>query len=407
MSSAPSQPVPSHVPPELIWNNDIDSFSSKFDNPYVGACDAIHEGPDIVWAAKGAYNGRPGWLLTRYQHISDVHFDTDHFTAAANRDATALLGFDVPLLPAEADPPDHRHYRQLIQPRFQPSVINGLTPMIEDICDELIAGFKEPDGCEFVGEFSSLLPSYVFLALMGLPREELRKFFEWERDFLRGDTMEIRVAAMRSIYDYFMECLAGRRANPRDDLASLIANGTVGDRAIAENEAIGMSITLFIGGLDSVSSGLGWYMRHLALDPELQDRLRLNPELLPAAVDELSRAYGTNSNSRIVREDTLFHGVPMRKGDVVAMPTFFASRDAREFEDPHKIDLDRKHRSLTFGTAHHNCIGIHLAKREIRIVLSKFLSRYRNIRIAPGREPVWTTQTIWGVKGLPLVWNQP
>ena len=400
-----SQNVPAHVPQALLWDHDIDSFPATFSEPFVGACDAIHAGPDIVWAGQGAYCGRPGWLLTRFAHVSEAHFDHERFSASSNRDASVLLGFDLPLIPFESDPPSHRTYRQLIQSSFNPSAINALEPMITGICDELIAEFVTKGGCEFVGQFSSLLPSYIFLALMGISRDELSKFLRWENDFLRGETIAIKAEAMRSIYAYFKTYLEERRADPRNDLISLIANGTTGGRALTENEAIGMSITLFIGGLDSIASGLGWYLRHLALNPELQDRLRENPALIPAAVDELSRAYGTNSTIRTVCEDIEFHGVAMRKGDIVALPTFLCSRDEKEYENPHEIDLDRKYRSMTFGTGHHNCIGVHLAKREIRVVLQEFLSRFRNIRLAPGRQPVWTTQTIWGVKELALVWD--
>ncbi|MEQ1882946.1 MAG: cytochrome P450, partial [Burkholderiales bacterium] len=253
--------------------------------------------------------------------------------------------------------------------------------------------------------FSSLFPSYVFLGLMGLPREMLAQFLAWEDGFLRGDSMETRAGAIRAIYDYFRELLAEHRARPQDNLMSLVATGETDGRRLTDDEAIGMCITLYIGGLDSVASGLGWYMRHLALDLDLQQRLRSDNRLIRPAVDELSRAYGTNSTIRTVTLDTEFHGVPMREGDIVAMPTFLSSRDPRAFADPHVVDIDRNARSMTFGTGPHNCVGIHLAKREAMLVISEFLSRFENIRIPDGAQASWTTQTIWGVKNLPLQWD--
>ncbi len=398
--------VPPHVPLELCWDHDIDIFPAQFDDPYAGACGAMHAGPDIVWAARGAYCGRPGWLLTRFEHLQQVQMDPGRFAASLSRDASSLLGFDLPLVPFESDPPQHKTYRQLIQPLFQPSAVAALEPMLREICTELIGKFGDRGGCEFVGEFSSLFPSYVFLGLMGLPRDMLLRFLAWENAFLRGDTLEMRAGAMRAIYDYFKDLLGEHRATPQDNLLSLIANGETDNRRLTDDEAIGMCITLYIGGLDSVASGLGWYMRHLALDRELQQRLRGEPGLIRLAVDELSRAYGTNSTIRTVTQDTEFHGVPMRQGDIVAMPTFLSSRDPRAFSDPHTIDIHRNARSMTFGTGPHNCVGIHLAKREAMMVLSEFLSRFENIRIPAGEQARWTTQTIWGVKQLPLVWDK-
>ncbi len=399
-----STAVPDHVPAHLVWDHDIDVFARQFDDPHAGAGDILHQGPDIVWAT-GAYCGRPGWLLTRYAHLQEVHLDPGRFAASLNRDATALLGFDLPLIPFESDPPIHHAYRQLILHQFSPAAINKLDPKVRAICAELIDQFADRGGCEFVGEFSSLLPSYVFLALMGISRDVLPQFLQWEHDFLRGDTFEVRQQAMLAIHDYFRDYLAERRADPGDDLVSVIATGITAGRTLTEAEAIGMCITLFIGGLDSIASGLGWYLRHIALDQPLQERLRANPDLLPAAIEELSRVYATNSTIRTVREDTEFHGVPMRQGDIIALATYLSARDPREYPDPHRVDIDRKARNMTFGTGAHHCIGIHLARREIRIVLAEFLSRFRNIRIAPGQSAEWTTQTIWGVKKLPLIWD--
>jgi len=396
--------IPAHVPPELVWDHDINLFPAQFDDPFVGAGDAIHEGPDIVWATS-AYNGRPGWLLTRFALIDEVHMNPARFAAGLSRDITVLLGFEVPLLPSESDPPEHRTYRQFIQPWFQPKYVAGLEPKIREICRDLIARFETRGGCEFVGEFSSLFPSSVFLALMGLPRELLGQFLQWEHDFLRGENFEVRARATREIYDYFAGLLEERRRHPRDDMVSMIANGEIDGRRLTDNEARGMCIMLYIGGLDSVTSGLGWYMRHLALDQALQSRLRNDPALIPDAIEEFVRAYGTNSTMRTVTQDTEFHGVAMKQGDIVVLPTFFASRDPREYADPHRFDIARKARTMTFATGAHNCAGIHLAKRETRVVLEEFLSRFDNIRIPEGEGAVWTTQTIWGVKKLPLEWD--
>jgi cytochrome P450 len=266
--------------------------------------------------------------------------------------------------------------------------------------------FAAGSSCEFMSEFGSLLPSYIFLELMGMPRELLPQFLEWENTFLRGETVQARINAVREVYDYLQRYTAEKRQNPGDDLVSKVVAGKIDGRKITETEILGLCMTLYLGGLDTVANSLGWHLRHLARDQALQKRLKANPELIPAAVDELLRAYGVTSTNRTVAEDMEFHGVPMRRGDVVGMPAFFACRDPREYPDPHVVNLERKQRNVTFGTGIHNCIGIHLAKREIRIVLTEFLSRFENIRIPEGSNEILTTEGVWGVKELPLVWDR-
>lgn len=398
--------LPSHVPRELVWDHDIDSFPMSFADPYIGTCDAIHAGPDIVWSPHSAHGGRPGWILTRYRDLEEVYIDSRRFSAAHSHGAARFLGFELPLLPTESDPPLHRDYRQVIQPHFVPSAVKALEGMVRATCEELISRFEDRDGCEFVADFSSLFPSWVFLELMGMPRDMLSRFFEWEHAFLRGKSWEEQVSGTRAIYGYIAEFTAGRRSRSADDLTSKIVKARVGDRPITETEAIGFCMTLYLGGLDTVMNSAGWCMRHLAMDQELQARLRTNPELIPAALEELLRAYAVTSTFRTVMEDTEFRGVPMRKGDIVALPTFLAARDVRAYDRPHVIDIERRPRHLTFGSGVHNCVGIHLAKRELRVVIQAFLERFRNIRIPENDSPEWTTVMIWGIRRLPLVWDR-
>lgn len=115
---------------------------------------------------------------------------------------------------------------------------------------------------------------------------------------------------------------------------------------------------------------------------------------------------GVVSLPRTVASDFTFHGVPFRKGGVVSLSTHVASRDFRAFEDPHKIDIDRRARHLSFGTGQHSCIGIHLAKRELRVFLEAFLSRFRNIRIPEGETYEYHTAGVIGIDRLPLCWDR-
>ena len=151
---------------------------------------------------------------------------------------------------------------------------------------------------------------------------------------------------------------------------------------------------LFIGGLDTVYSTLGWIFRHLASEPALQQQLREQPALLPDAVEELLRVYSVASSQRRLTRDLVFHGVEMREGDSIQLSLPLAGRDPRAFPNPHTVQLDRRPRHLAFGTGSHSCIGLHLGRREIRIVLETFLSRFEEIRIPRGESYAYHTGSV-------------
>jgi len=367
----------------------------------------MYDGPDIVWA-RSIGLGVGGWVVTRHSLIEEVLLDPVRFSSRDNAGVAAMLGMDWRLIPLEVDPPAHADYRRILQPWFQPAAINAIEARLRRTVRELLDGFEQKGECEFVSEFAALFPSYVVLELMGLPRELLTTFLEWENAYIHAHTPEQRTAAIKKIASYIDGYVAKRRIEPkRDDLVNAILEAEIRGRPITEAEAMGMIMILYTGGLDTVLSSLGWYFRYLASDPALQSHLRENPDEIPAAVEELMRAFGVVGSRRTVASDFNFHSVPMREGDKVIAPGFLAGRDPRQYREPHKVLVDRGARHLTLATGPHNCIGGHLARREIRIVLEELLGRLRNIRIAPGAVALWSTEGVWTVKHLPLVWDPP
>lgn len=396
--------VPDHVPAELVWDHDIDEYAAELDDPFIGVS-RLFDGPDLVWA-RGASRGLPGWIPTRYALIEEVFLDAERFKSGGSNDAAELLGVSWRLNPLEIDPPAHRAYRQILQPWFLPSAINKMEEKVRQIARDLIAEFEQRGGCEFITQFAELFPSYIFLELMGLPRDRLSQFLDWENAFMRAPTMEERVGAARAIKDYLESYIEQRRSDRRDDLVTAILDARIDGRPLDQGEIMGMCMVLYLGGLDTVMSSLGWYFRHLANHPDLQERLRANPDEIPGAVDDFLRAFGVTGTRRTATRDTELAGVTIRKGDWVMVPTYLAGRDPQQYTDPHVVDPGRKARHLTLATGVHNCLGVHLAKREIKIVLEEWLSRFRDIRIPQGQEAQWHTQGVWGVHSLPLEWER-
>ena len=404
-TQASTADAPAHVPPELFWDHSFVEFARELPDPYLAAA-RLHEGPDIIWARDSSY-GNPGWILTRHALIREAFMDPEHFSSARTTSAVGpLLGVTWRLNPLEFDPPVHQVYRQILNPYFSPRAMNSLDLAVREVCDALISRVEQRGSGEFIEDFATVFPAYVFLALMGMPRAMLPQFLEWAQALIRGTDNSARVTGARSILHYLEGFADEQRANPQTDLMRGIFSARVEGRPLNAGEVMGMLFLLYIGGLDTVASTLGWVMRYLAGDALLQERLRTNPEDIALAVDEFSRAFGVAAPGRTVASDFTFHGVSMRRGDTVLLPTYLASRDPRAFENPHVIDIDRRVRNnLSFATGPHTCLGMHLARREIRIVLQELLARLQNIRMAAGESYEFHTGSVLGIDRLPLIWE--
>jgi cytochrome P450 len=217
--------------------------------------------------------------------------------------------------------------------------------------------------------------------------------------------MQDRVAAGMGVFNYLQGFIRAQRASPTTELLAGIIASQVDGRPITDNEILGMLYTFYLGGLDTVYSTIGWIMQHLARDQDLQRRLRANLDLLPQAIDEFARAYSVVSTMRRVAQDHTFHGVEMRKGDLVLMPLFLSGRDPRAWKHPHDIDFDRTASALTFASGPHVCVGRHLARREMRIAVESLLTQFDNIHIPSGWDYSYHTSPVYGVDRLSLAWT--
>ncbi len=398
-----ASPVPDHVPQRLVWDHSFDRYTSQGDDPFL-ALTRLSEGPGIIWATDASY-GRPGWVVTTHDLISEVLIDHEHFSAERRGMIADLVGENVRLNPIEIDPPRHHAMRRILNPFFTPTAVGGLDAPARQAAIELIGRFAQKGGCEFIREFAIPFPSYVFLDLMAMPRAMVDQFIAWEEAIMRAPDPAERVVAARAVYAYLKAHKDRQRENPANDFLRGMVGGQVDGRPLDHLELMGMFYVLYVGGLDTVYSTLGWILRHLASDAALQDRLRSDPDLIPAAVEEFSRAFSVVVTHRQLAKDHVFHGVQMRKGDEIHLPIALAGRDPTVFDNPHVIDIDRKPRHINFGTGVHNCLGVHLAKRELRIVVVEFLKRFRNIRIKPGENYRYHTGRTFGIDYLPLVWD--
>jgi cytochrome P450 len=236
-----------------------------------------------------------------------------------------------------------------------------------------------------MAQVGSVLPVSVFMQLMGLPLDRLAEFRGWTDEAFHATQSDERAAIYGRIVGFMTEVIEARRVERQDDLASRLIDAEIDGRRLTLEELQGLSLLLFVAGMDTVANAMTFAARHLAHDPDLQRRLAGDPALIPDFVEEVLRRYAFTNTTRMVARDLDFDGVRMREGEMVLLSLTAAGLDPSFADDPLRFDPARgADDHLTFGGGPHKCVGRHLARIELRILLEELLARVRDIRMAPG-----------------------
>jgi len=380
-------PVPAHVPKHLV--RDLRAYQglvwNDLDDPYLPV-DRLRDDdiPPVMWSPFPATWITSGmWVLTRYQDCAKVYQDTEHFVSGGSADFQRLIGETFRCLPLSYDGKEHLAYRRFLNPFFTPKAVGELNGYIRQLCDDMIQPFVANRGGDFAYDFARVFPVKVFLTLMGFPHAMLDKFLAWEDQILHSRDFDIMRVALSEVLAYLRDIMAARQAVPQDDLLSRIVHGDIDGRDLTDEEKMGAVFLLWLGGLDTVASTLGKMFRRLALDHELQARLRANPALIPGAVEEFLRTQPLVSSMRQLRKDLTLHGVDMKAGDWVQALTPAANFDPDAFPSPREFDPERKaNRHFTLASGPHLCLGAHLARQELRVALEHWLRQVPSFSLA-------------------------
>ena len=398
--------APPHVPADLVRDYPIKMGGLIEDNPFDHIIPDIHRTMPPIFYALDAYpGGTPAWIVRRVKDLQTIYYDTESFSNKDFAPFALLVGENWSSLPAETDPPMHGSYRKWVNPLFSPKEMNKLDGKIRDYARDYCTAIKATGSCEFMGEFAFEFPIKVFLELMGLPQQMTAEFLEWEMGLLHTNDLAVIAASTRKVVDYLRGEIADRKASPRDDLISYGVTMPIDGRPLTDDELVGFTFNLFIGGMDTVSTNMAWQFRHLATHPEDQATLRANPAMIPEAIEEMMRAYPAVTTFRTCSREVTIGGVTFLPGDKIAMPTSLAGRDPEEYPDADKVILGRKSRYLSFGYGPHLCVGMHLARREMRIALEEFLATIPPFRIQDGCTVKTHTGGILQPETLPLTWD--
>lgn len=398
-------PRPDHVPADKVFPYPYILGATTRQAPHRFVAEIQAKAPEVFWAER-VYNGAQGaWVPRTLSLVRQVYEDNVNFCARDFAPFSKFLGEDWYLVPAEADPPIHATLRAMVNPVFTPKRMAALEDKIRAYARDYILAFRDKGACEFMTEFAFEFPIKVFLELMGLPQDRAAEFMVWEHKLLHEHDLAEVIAGTRAVVDYLREQIEDRRANPRDDLITFAIELDHKGRKMSENELLGFCFNLFIGGLDTVSTNMAWQFLHLAQHPEDQRRLREDRGLIPDAIDEMMRRYAAVATSRTCVNETQLGDVTVRPGDKVLLSTYLAGQDAEAYPDPQKVDFDRKARHVSFGFGPHLCIGMHLARREMRIALEEFFDLVPEFSIAPDAEIEYYLAAIMQPINLPLVWK--
>jgi len=398
--------APDHVPEELLWDHSLTEFNSELDDPFVAASRLLG-GPPVIYARDTAQD-RPAWVVARHALLREVFMDWENFSSEGGMAVllTQMLGVDWTFNPVNIDPPRHTAYRKVLLPFFTPKAVSHMEAGVRETCDQLIAPFADKGGCDFVKDFSIPFPSLIFLQLMGMPQDMMRQFFQWEQNLLRGKNIQEMVIAGREILEYLKFHLEQQKKQPATPLMEAIMGAEIDGKKLDDGEILGMFYTFYTGGLDTVYATLGWSMRYIATHPEFQQFLRDNPDKLNKAVDEFLRMFSVVMTQRRVTRDMTWHGIEMKQDDLVFLPLFIACRDPEAYPNPNEMDLHRKESMVAFATGPHLCLGMHLARREIRIAIETFLDRFDNIHIPEGAQYAYHAGPTLNVDSLQLAWTK-
>jgi cytochrome P450 len=394
--------VPDHVPPELIRQAGIIYGPEFLADPYAFFA-GMHENFPPVFYDVGPFGN--AWVLTKHE---DALFALRHAEYFSNEDATPFPRDPADwfyFIPIEIDPPDHRKYRNIVDPVVSPQGVLKLEDSIRALANELIDGFIEAGACDFDEAFGRPLPVLVFLDLMGLPGAMCDTFVGWAMALLHSNDRATMGATLKTIGDYLQTAIDDKLATPDDGLISRIVHAEFDGQRISERERFGFVVFLFIAGLDTVFATLNNIWALLAERPDLRQQMIDNPEAINAQVEELLRVRSVTFSGRTVAQDVELRGVQLKKGDKLTSILPACNFDPDVFPNPTEVDFSRpKKIILAFTVGVHSCMGAHLARLEIKIALQEWLRRIPDFQVRSGTKIEYRPGGVIGPEHLPLTW---
>lgn len=350
------------------------------------------------------------WLLSRYRDVCRAAMEYRDFTSAVPGMTVLppLHARDYPHIPLELDPPEHTQYRRLVSGIFERRRVEEMRGELHTLAASLVEPIARSGGGELVAEFCVPMSVGTLARLMGLPAEDAPRWAEWVRRMGEGSLGDPagQQRAVAEYEEYLDNLIRERRDAPGEDFISLLIAETVDGQRLSDAEIRGFGVAMLLAGHETTQGGMSQSLHYLALNPEVRGQIWADPELIPSAVNELLRLHAPiQIFLRNAARDVVVDGHEIPAGDVVALNFGAANRDPEAFPEPDRCILDRKpNRHVTFGFGHHLCLGIHVARMEMQIMLAEFRDRMPDYRLDPDRPPQWKSRgDVRGLRSLHVI----
>ncbi|KRE26628.1 cytochrome [Mycobacterium sp. Soil538] len=348
---------------------------------------------------------------TTYQAVLDAERNPELFSSIGG------IRPDQPGMPymIDMDDPSHILRRKLVNSGFTRKRVMDKVPSIERLCDALIDGVCERGEADFVRDIAAPLPMAVIGDMLGVLPEERDKLLEWSDDLVCGLSSTVDDQTIQKLMDTFaaytaftMEVIADRRANPTDDLFSVLVNAEVEGQKMSDDEIVFETLLILIGGDETTRHTLSGGTEQVLRHQDQWQRLRADHELLPGAIEEMLRWTSPVKNMcRTLTADTEFHGTSLTAGEKIMLMFEAANFDESVFGDPQSFDIGRNPNShLAFGFGTHFCLGNQLARLELKIMMTKVLTRLPDLRLADeSMLPLRPANFVSGLESMPVVFT--
>ena len=355
------------------------------------------------------------WVFSRFADADAIlrdhrHFSNDPRKRVASRRQASLPRVEEPSM-LFLDLPDHTRLRALVNQAFTPPAVAALEPHIRGLMTTLLDAVDDPSAFDLMQAVAKPLPVIVIAEMLGIPPKDREQFGIWsdQRARILEPTLtpaerETAESAMRAIDAYLEPIISQRKADPRDDIISALAQADEEGDRLTEREVLIMLRLLLVAGNETTTNLIGNGMLALLRHPDQMAALRDDPGLIPSAVEELLRFDSpVQVDMRSALDDCDVNGFPVRRGDSVVMLLGAANRDPDRFEAPDRLDVRRGDQNhLSFGRGIHHCLGAPLARLEGRVVIEALIERFGSMRLLDDRPPFRSSVVLRGLLSLPV-----
>jgi cytochrome P450 len=412
------------VPPELART--IVDPTAYADGRIHGALTRLRQEAPLAQVRAEGFD--PFWLVTRHADIMEVERRGEDFssgdapvtlTGQEARKRAEASPFQMPRTLVQLDGAEHLALRQLTQSWFMPANLRKLEARIREIARGFIdrmAGFGGE--CDFARDIALYYPLRVVMEILGVPESDEPLMLKLTQEMFGSDDKDLNRsgakvdsveslegirAAVMDFVQYFNAMIEDRRANPRDDLASVIANGQVQGQPLGFAEVVGYYLITATAGHDTTTNTTAMSMWAAAERPEVFKALKADPSLIAAHVEESVRwASAVRHFMRAATRDVELAGQKIAKGDWVMLSYLSGNRDEAVFENPFEFDIRRQpNKHIAFGYGPHVCLGQHLGRMEMRIFWEELLPRLESLELA-GEAALSAATFVGGPKHVPI-----